>query len=1059
MYRGNIDRFGTVKKVLLQERFFPTDIATAEKQNAGNRSAINHHPLTTTPDISLQEALGLMQRTRTSCLLVLTDDERNSPLIGLLTERDVVRLAASGVDWSNVSLASVMTTQLITITETEAQDIFAVLSRLRQHQIRHLPVVGEAGNLVGIITSLSLRDILQPVDLLRLKQVSEVMSPNVVHAPGTASLLELAQLMTKEHVSCVVIVEEGESGRVGEGAVTTVGRVGEWDNFSTQIHDYQQSITSGLRPATLSLKLRSPHHPLTPSLIPVGIVTECDIVQSCNLGLELAHTQAATVMTTPLLPIQPTDSIWSAHQLMQEHGVQRLVVSGAAGELVGIITQTGVLEAISPIEIYQTVETLQHLVDEQTSELRQLNQQFQEEIRKRQLLEEKLHTSEAKIRAVFEAMSDIVLILNLQGDQIKDIEVIPTSSSALYEPGTDLIGKTIKQFFQNKTEKTWIQKARQALDQKQTLNFDYSLLLKEQQIWFSASISPISDTSVVWVARDISDRKHSEEVKSTLIRCLQQNEHRLSQIVSSVSESLIIQDKHNQQVLFANAAATALFDRRYEELLGTSLGKPIISDESTDVEIIHRAGKSLVAEMRTVDIIWENQAAYLISLRDVTERKRAEEALRESEECFKSAFDYAAIGMALVAPDGRWLKVNRSLCEIVGYSQQELLTKTFQDITHPDDLNIDLNYVHQMLNDEIRTYQMEMRYCHKAGHIVWVLLSASLVRNRMAQPLYFIAQIQDISDAYLQATQRKKAEECLQQSEAKEREKAIQLELTLNKLKRAQAQLIQAEKMSSLGQMVAGIAHEINNPVSFIYGNITPATEYAKDLLELIKLYRQHYPEPVAEISEQQKSIDPDFIAQDFPKLLASMKEGASRISQIVLSLRNFSRLDEAQKKRVDIHEGIDNTLLILQHRLKQQSRRPEIQVIKEYGQLPSVECYPSQLNQVFMYILSNAIDALDEARGKEAGFMPRIWIRTKIIKSASRVVIRITDNGCGIQAEVLPKIFDPFFTTKPVGSGQGLGLSISYQILVSRHGGQLKCYSTPGQGTEFAIALPAPVF
>jgi signal transduction histidine kinase len=144
---------------------------------------------------------------------------------------------------------------------------------------------------------------------------------------------------------------------------------------------------------------------------------------------------------------------------------------------------------------------------------------------------------------------------------------------------------------------------------------------------------------------------------------------------------------------------------------------------------------------------------------------------------------------------------------------------------------------------------------------------------------------------------------------------------------------------------------------------------------------------------------------------------------------------------------------------LKQQSRRPEIQVIKEYGQLPSVECYPSQLNQVFMNIISNAIDALDEARGKESGFTPRIWIRTKIIKSASRVVIRITDNGSGIQAEVLPKIFDPFFTTKPVGSGQGLGLSISYQILVSRHGGQLKCYSTPGEGTEFAIALPAPVF
>ena len=286
-------------------------------------------------------------------------------------------------------------------------------------------------------------------------------------------------------------------------------------------------------------------------------------------------------------------------------------------------------------------------------------------------------------------------------------------------------------------------------------------------------------------------------------------------------------------------------------------------------------------------------------------------------------------------------------------------------------------------------------------------------------------------------------------------------------MKRTQAQLVQAEKMSSLGQMVAGIAHEINNPTSFIYGNINPATEYAQNLLHLVELYRQHYPKPVAEIAEQLELIEPDFIAEDFPKLLASMKEGTQRIKQIVLSLRNFSRLDESESQRVDIHEGIDNTLLILKHRLKQQLKRPEIRVIKEYGQLPPVECYPGQLNQVFMNIISNAIDALDEATGKETSFEPTIRICTEVIKSDSRsshsndrsvsqVLIRIRDNSpSSIKAELLPKIFDPFFTTKPVGSGTGLGLSISYQIVVNRHRGQLRCYSTPGVGTEFAIELP----
>ncbi|MBD2129438.1 GAF domain-containing protein [Microcoleus sp. ZQ-A2] len=288
---------------------------------------------------------------------------------------------------------------------------------------------------------------------------------------------------------------------------------------------------------------------------------------------------------------------------------------------------------------------------------------------------------------------------------------------------------------------------------------------------------------------------------------------------------------------------------------------------------------------------------------------------------------------------------------------------------------------------------------------------------------------------------------------------AQQLEQTLIELRQTQAQLVQSEKMSSLGQLVAGVAHEINNPVSFIYGNLMHASDYAQDILGLLQLYQQYYPHPVPEIEGEIAAIDLDFLLEDLPKLLSSMKVGAERICEIVAALRNFSRFAEAEIKPVDLHEGVDSTLMILQNRLKASGGHPEIKVIKEYGNLPLVECYAGQLNQVFMNLLSNAIDAIDEQNqtltpGQINANPSYIRVCTELCNDYE-VAIRIADNGPGIAEDVKARLFDPFFTTKPVGTGTGLGLSISYQIVVEKHGGQLHCYSQLGQGTEFVIQIP----
>ncbi|NER35498.1 MAG: PAS domain S-box protein [Oscillatoria sp. SIO1A7] len=454
-------------------------------------------------------------------------------------------------------------------------------------------------------------------------------------------------------------------------------------------------------------------------------------------------------------------------------------------------------------------------------------------------------------------------------------------------------------------------------------------------------------------------------------------------------------------------------------------------------------------------IIGEQIVGRVWTFSDITKKREYEKRLNDSLEelsDLKFALEQSAI-LVITDDRGRIIDINDKFCKLSQYSREELIGKTHRVVNsgyHKQEFFETL--WRQISKGEV--WKGEIKNKAKDGSYYWVDTTIIPFVDSKRKPFQYLAIRFDV-------TNRKLIEEALRGSREKLKEQTEELQEALENLKRTQAQLVQSEKIFVLGEIVAGLAHEINNPVSFIYGNILHADAYIEELLHLIKLYQKHYPNPVDEIAEETDKLDLEFLMEDLPKLLRSMTAGAERIREMISSLRNFARLDESDKKRVDIHAGINSTLLLLQHRLHnpvkagQQAQAgkeeyaEEIRVIKDYGNLPIVECYPSELNQVFMNILSNAIDVLATQPP------PRTIAISTRVRNSLLVEIIIFDNGPGISEEVQKRIFDPFFTTKPVGSGTGLGLTMSYQIVVEKHGGSLRCLSTPGCGTEFAIAIP----
>ncbi|MDJ1178942.1 PAS domain S-box protein [Roseofilum sp. BLCC_M91] len=570
---------------------------------------------------------------------------------------------------------------------------------------------------------------------------------------------------------------------------------------------------------------------------------------------------------------------------------------------------------------------------------------------------------------------------------------------------------------------------------------------------------------VLILARWLTDAqvKHREaEVK------LEQQNRFLNNVINSLADPFYVIDVANHKIVTANAAAKKMGEVNNNTTcyaLTHKRNSPCNQDldrvhpcpleimqntkQPTVVEHTHfdAKGNPMIVEVHSYPILdTQGNLVQMIEYSlDVTARRKAEEQVRK----LSQAVEQSANGILITDLRGRIEYVNSQFTQMTGYSLSEVQGKTPKILNSGEQSQQYYQELWQTIQSG-EEWRGEFHNRRKDGSLYWAYATICPMFSPDKKITHFLGIQENI-------TARKQAEFDLRESEYKLRQKTQELEKTLAELRHTQSQLIQTEKMSSLGQLVAGIAHEINNPVSFIYGNLGYAESYIKDLMSVIEAYQKYYPDPEQQVSETIKEIDLEFLVEDLLKILQSMKQGANRIEAIVSSLRTFSYMDQVGIKAVDIHQGLESTLTLLQCRLQGDENHREIQLKKQYGELPLVECYPDQLHQVFLNLIMNAIDAIEERdRSSEnlQSYIGKISIITRTVGDRS-VQISIIDNGVGIKESIKSRLFDPFFTTKDVGQGTGLGLSISYQIITEQHQGTIECLSKVSEGTEWVIILP----
>lgn len=1070
---------------------YPVDLPTLEQ-------VIECYPLTVLPDTLLVDVIALMNPVNnstvdsasdfSSCVLVV---EENS-LVGIFTLRDVVRLTGTGVDLSRVKISEVMTQPVISLTVAAAQNALTALAFMRQHHIRHLPVVDEQGQLLGLITQDRIRQVLQPAHLLKLRCVTEVMVTEVIHALPTTSVLELSQIMSDRRISCVVIVAPQET-----------------------------------------------------VLIPVGIITEKDILKVQLQGLDIAQTQVQTVMSTPVLSISPTESLWTVHQLMEERGVRRLAVVGEQGELQGLVTQTNLLQVLDPLEIVTVIQALQTKVAEQTLQLRQTNQQLTQEVTQRRQVEESLRQTQQELelrvvertaelvaanarlqqrehqwQALFDHALDAIAITNDEGQYI---DANPAACKLFGVSREELLGSTIANFAPSGFDFT--QAWQQFCEQGQMLG-EFSLhrpdgTVRETEFAAVANFIPHRHLSIL---RDMSERQQAEAA-------LRESEQRLNLALSASSTGMWDWNLQTNEVIWSESMCYLFdidpqtFDNRLESFFNfihpedrkfveQSLMEAIDEQAICNIEFrvvwldgtVHWAnGKGQVFYDET------NRPLRMIGVHhDITERKQAEAALRASQQQLQAIIDNSPAVIYVKDVQGRHTLVNSEFERITHLTCEQVKNKTDYEIFSPNIAQLltrnDQNVLSCVtpsqfeevieLDDGLHTYlTVKFPLCDATGKPYAICgISTNISERKQAQQKIReqAALIDVTTDAiFVRDLENRilfwsRGAEKLYGWTAEESVGKLAHELFhIQSLSQVEASLKttveqgswqgELEKTTKTGRkiIVASRWTLVHNQ----FGKSQSILAVNTDITEKKQLEQQFYrAQRLESVGTLASGIAHDLnnvfapivmIAQLLP---SRCKNVDARTQELFKTLENSSKRGaDLVKQILTFARGTEGKRILLQpgHLLKElvkvikQTFPKSIEIVNNIptNTLWMVQADPTQLDQVFMNLAVNARDAIPNG-GKltitaENRIIDETYARMHLeAHPGDYIVVTVSDTGTGIPPEILERIFDPFFTTKEVGKGTGLGLSTALGI-IKNHDGFVQVSTQLGKGTQFQVFLP----